>query len=131
MLAVQMPAMHDAPLRRLYAGGGAEGPSQAERLGGPRVGADRFLIRPATGNLLRPLVDRPRHLGNDLPASAHRRGCGGGMGRRIEPAAIPGAARTGAAGRIPPMPTPKALRFRTTRAAGKWHDAAAVPAVVA
>jgi trans-aconitate 2-methyltransferase len=54
VLAVQMPAMHDAPLRRLQYAVAAQGP-WAERLGG-HASAPPILDPPGYWDLLRPLV---------------------------------------------------------------------------
>jgi trans-aconitate 2-methyltransferase len=54
VLAVQMPAMHDAPLRRLQYAVAAQGP-WAERLGG-HASAPPILDAPGYWDLLRPLV---------------------------------------------------------------------------
>ena len=100
VLAVQMPAMHDTPLRRIpleIAGVRTLGRASARR----RLGARD----PVADGILGPAASArrvARHVADNVHARAHRRERGDGVGVGQQPATVPGQTAGGAEGSVPP-----------------------------
>ena len=126
VLAVQMPAMHDTPLRLIPYDMAAKQP-WAEYLSD--VSSAPAILSPAEyWDLLRPHVASLDYVADDVYARAQRRERRGGMGVGQQPAAVPGSAAGGAEGSVPPGVRRRRAAALSSRR--RRHDAAAVPTAV-